>query len=250
MRKWDQYTQNIEERFSRILNEERDNIGTAARKIANSLKDKDHLLHVFGTGGHSMMAGEEMFYRAGGFIQINPIFFSSLSIINGVFESGVQRISGTAELAMRSHTFSPGEVMLIVSHVGFNTMTIEAATEAKERGLYVVGIESTETCNKMPAGHHTRHPSNKNLHDIADITIDAKIPYGDAVIEVPNAMQKIAAVSSILIFYILHLLEIRITEIMIEDGYEPLILRSSNIIGGKEHNEKIHEYYKHKVRAF
>lgn len=247
--RFEQYKQHIEERFSRILSEERDAIETAARKIANSLKDENHLLHVFGTGGHSMMAAEEIFHRAGGFVQIDPIFFASLSVTNNVLKSRVERIPGVSKVAMRSHTFLPGEVMLIVSHVGVNSMTIDAALEAKEHGLYVVGIESTEICNMLPAGHPARHPSNKNLNELVDVTIDAKIPYGDAVIEVPNAMQKIAPISSNLIFFILHILEIRITEIMIEDGYEPLIWRSGNIDGGDEHNDKYHELYKQKVKA-
>lgn len=243
------YRSFIDNGFSRILTEESATIETAARKIAESLRDEGHLLHIFGTGGHSMMAAEEIFHRAGGLVQVDPIFFAGLSVQNNVLKSRVERVTGVAQVAMRSHTFKPGEVMLIVSHVGVNSVTIDAALEAKSKGLYVVGIDAREICNALPSGHPVRHPSNKNLYEIADICIDAKIPYGDAAISIPNAMQKIAPVSSIFIFFILHLLEIRIAEIMIENGDEPIIWRSGNIDGGDAHNDVYHEKYKGVIKA-
>jgi len=249
MDRWKLYHKSITDRFDRILEEEASVIEDAARVIANSLKNPDHLLHVFGTGGHSMMAAEEIFHRAGGFAQVDPIFFAGLSVANNVLKSRVERVPGVSQVVFRSHTFQPGEVMLIVSHVGVNSMTIDAALEAKRLNQFVVAIEGREICDLLPPNHPVRHPSNKNLHDIADITIDAKIPYGDAVIEIPDAMQKIAPISSLLIFFILHLLEIRVAEIMIEEGFSPIIWRSGNIDGGDAHNDKYHEIYKNKIKA-
>jgi len=249
MNRFELYRDGIQSRFDRILKEEKDQIEIAARKIADSLKDPNHLLHVFGTGGHSMMAAEEIFHRAGGFAQVDPIFFAGLSVANNVLKSRVERVPGVSQVAFRSHTFLPGEVMLIISHVGVNSMTIDAAEEAKKFGQFVVAIESKEICDLLPPGHPARHPSNKNLHDIADVTIDAKIPYGDAIIEIPNAMQKIAPISSLLIFFTLHLIEIRVAEMMIEDGFDPIIWRSGNIDGGDKHNDTYHEIYKNKVKA-
>lgn len=244
-----QYQKKVTDGYERILAEERENIEVACQAIAQSLKDRKNLLHVFGTGGHSMMAAEEIFHRAGGFVQVDPIFFASLSVTNNVLKSRVERVPGVAQVAMRSHTFRDGEVMLVVSHVGANAITIDAALEAKKRGLYVVGIDARDICHTLPAGHPVRHPSNKNLYEIADVCIDAKIPYGDAVIEIPTAMQKIAPVSSLFIFFILHLMEIRIAEIMIENGDEPLIWRSGNIDGGDEHNDVYHDLYKGVIKG-
>lgn len=134
--------------------------------------------------------------------------------------------------------------MLIVSHVGVNAVTIDAALAAKEKGLYIVGIDARDICKALPPGHPVRHSSNKNLYELADVCIDSKIPYGDAVISIPGAMQNIASVSNILMFYILHMLEIRIAEIMLENGDDPLIWRSGNIDGGDEHNDYYHDKYK------
>ena len=249
MSRINEYRADIDSRFDKIMVEESEAIEIAAKKIADSLRNEENLLHIFGTGGHSMMAAEEIFHRAGGLAQIDPIFFASLSVTNNVLKSRVERVSGVAQVAMRSHTFRPGEVMLIVSHVGVNAVTIDAALEAREKGMYIVAIDSREICQKLPHGHPVRHPSNKNLYELADVTIDSKIPYGDAVIEIPNAMQKIAPVSSLLIFFILHMLEIRIIENMIEAGQDPIIWRSGNIDGGDKHNDFFHEKYKGRVKA-
>ena len=47
-------------------------IKKAAKILADQVQ-KGKLIHVFGTGGHSYIAGEEMFFRAGGLQSINAI---------------------------------------------------------------------------------------------------------------------------------------------------------------------------------
>ncbi len=61
----------VKEYLELINNEEKDNIRKAAEIIFEAMK-AGHILHVFATG-HSHMFAEELFYRAGGLIQINPI---------------------------------------------------------------------------------------------------------------------------------------------------------------------------------
>lgn len=237
------YYNELTSRMGLILEEEKDNIEKAAEMISDSLKDEDRLLHVFGTGGHSIMACEELFYRAGGLFQIDPIFFAGVAQINGGMKTQIERISGIAPIIMKPHTITEGEVIIISSQVGVNSLTIEAAEESKRRGLYVIGIESKELCSLIPKDFASRHPSGKNLHDIADVTIDAKIPYGDGVIEIEGAMQKTGAVSNILIFFILNSLVIRSVEKLIEKGANPPMIKSLNIPGGDEDNEKYLKKY-------
>ena len=51
--------------LSIIVSEEAENIAKAAEVMATCV-EQGKLIHVFGTGGHSYMAGEEMFYRPAG----------------------------------------------------------------------------------------------------------------------------------------------------------------------------------------
>lgn len=237
------YYKEISSRMELILAEEKGNIDKAAELISESLKNENRLLHIFGTGGHSIMACEELFYRAGSLFQIDPIFFSGVAQINGGMKAQVERVPGIAPIIMKPHTITKGEVIIISSQVGINSLTIDAAEESKRLGLYIVGIEAKELCNSIPKDCISRHSSGKNLHDIADVTIDAKIPYGDAVIEISGAQQKTGAVSNILIFFILHMLIIRTIEMLINKGINPAIIKSANIPGGDEYNKKYLDKY-------
>jgi uncharacterized phosphosugar-binding protein len=249
MDKLREYYQYISTRMLKILEEEMGNIDKAAEVISESLKNPDNLLHIFGTGGHSTMSATEIFDRAGGLAQIDPIFFSGICLENGARKAGIERVPGIAPIIMDSHTFNKGEVLIIASQVGINSLTIDAAQYGKEKNLFVIGLESRELCAKVPRDCVARHPSGKNLHDIADLTIDTKVPYGDGIIEIEGAMQKIGPVSNILMFYLLQMVIIRIVEKLIEKGANPPIWKSGNIPGGDESNALLEEKYARLVKA-
>ena len=51
--------------MQRILVEERDTLDKAAERLASQI-EADRLVHIFGPGGHSNLASQEGFFRAGG----------------------------------------------------------------------------------------------------------------------------------------------------------------------------------------
>ena len=60
-------------RLIRIIEEtQQEPIARAAQLIAQAIADKRRV-HVLGTGAHSMMAAEEVLWRAGGLAAWNPI---------------------------------------------------------------------------------------------------------------------------------------------------------------------------------
>jgi len=237
------------EHLEMVFKEERANIDKAAEMISESLKDEDNLLHIFGTGGHSIMAAEEVFCRAGGLFQINPIFFCGVSQINGGLKTQIERVPGIASYIMKPYDFHKNEVIIISSQAGINSLTIEAAQESKKKGLYVVAIEGRDICDKVPKDCVARHPSGKSLHDIADVTIDAKVAYGDAVLDIKGAMNRTGAISNILVFFALNMIIIRTIEKLTEKGYNPPIWKSANIPGGDESNSKFINKYVKLVKA-
>jgi uncharacterized phosphosugar-binding protein len=249
MDKLTEYYQTINTLMLRILEEERENIEQAAEVISESLKDEDNLLHIFGTGGHSTMSATEVFDRAGGLAQISPIFFSGICMENGAQKAKIERVPGIAPMIMDAYSFKKNEVLIVVSQVGINSLTIDAAQSGKDRGLYVIGLESRELCEKVPQDCIARHPSGKNLHDVVDLTLDTKIPYGDSVIEIEGAMQKSGPVSNILMFFLLNAMLVRTIEKLIEKGANPPIWKSGNIPGGDESNEIYAQKYGKLVKA-
>ena len=100
-----EYYQIVNERLAKILEEESENIELAAEMISETLKNEDNLLHIFGTGGHSTMSATEVFDRAGGLAQIDPIFFSEICLENGGRKAKIERVPGIAPMIMDAHTF-------------------------------------------------------------------------------------------------------------------------------------------------
>jgi len=49
--------------------------------MANAI-EADKLIHVYGGGGHTTLVMGEMFFRAGGLCNINPIMETGLSVFN------------------------------------------------------------------------------------------------------------------------------------------------------------------------
>ena len=50
--------------------------------LGSKLIAKDELIHVYGGGGHTTLVMGEMFFRAGGLANINPIMEPGLSVFN------------------------------------------------------------------------------------------------------------------------------------------------------------------------
>jgi uncharacterized phosphosugar-binding protein len=223
------------------------NIQEAATLIANSLlKEEDSVFHVFGCG-HSHMAAEELFYRAGGLACVNPILPSELMLHEGALKSSYyERNEDIIKLIFDRYDLRQGECIIIVSHSGRNGAPIEAAIEAKRRGLKVVAITSKEYKQKT----FSRHSSGKFLEDITDIVIDNCGHYGDAVLKIKKDTLEISfsPLSTVLNTIILNMIEAEIVSIMIKKNLVPPVFLSGNIEGAEEHNLKLIEKYKKRVK--
>ena len=183
--------------FHEIVEMNQESFKAAADVIVDRIK-KDRLIHVYGTGGHSVIVSEESFYRAGGLVQISPIIDAGLSLINGgLYTSMVGRTPGYARQVLRRYNLGPEDVLVINNAYGMNCISIDAAMDAKEHGATVIAITSPQHSNALPADHPARHPSRKALHDLADIVLDCRMPFGDAVVELPGLETKVSPVSTL-----------------------------------------------------
>ncbi len=244
----DKYYNNVLHFINKIYKEEKENIEKAARILANAIKE-DRLIHVFGTGGHSHMGAEELFYRAGGLVPINPILDPGIMLSYGGPRSTIiERIPEYCSKVMKLYDMKKGDPIIIVNAYGINSCTIDAALEAKRRGLIVIAITSPEFSKKIPPDHPARHPSKKNLYELADIVIDCKMPFGDAVVDIEGFPQKVAPISTILISFVLNALVARTVEILLKEGITPPVWMSANIPGGDEFNKKWIEKYRSRIK--
>ncbi len=231
-----------------IISED-ETIKKAAAVIGDSIM-RDQVIHVIGPGGHSNMAVEEMFSRAGGFACINAILDPGTNLSHGGFRSmKVERIPGYATAVLNSYGVgkTPNEVLIIVNAYGINAMTIDCALEAKKKGVTTVAITSTSFANQIPKDHPSRHPSGANLYQSVDIFINNHLPYGDAILSIEGCEQNVGPTSTFCNVFAVNYLVMETCKYLVSKGYTPPIFRSGNMPGGDEYNKHLVEKYSGKA---
>lgn len=232
-----------------LFQDESENVLRAAKVLAAQVR-ADRLIHVFGVGGHSVIGCEEFFCRAGGLACINPIFEASLMLSSGGMKSTmIERLPGVGDKAVRSHRPADGEVLIITSIYGINAASIDAALEAKRRGMTVIAITSREHARKTPKDFVARHPSRQNLFEVADITIDNHVPHGDTIVAEDDGNQQAGASSTILVSACVQWLCLETVAACAEIGVKAPLWQSANTPGGDERNAASLEKYSSRVRA-
>ena len=133
------YLQRICSMLNDVERDEIDAIQAAAEKTYQSLKNGG-LLHVFSTG-HSHMIVEELFYRAGGLVPVNPILDNSLMLHEGAITSTKnERISGLAENILKNAGLKKDDTILISSNTGINNVKI--ITMEKSRAQIMIFLDT------------------------------------------------------------------------------------------------------------
>lgn len=235
--------------MQRVLDEETPAIERAAAALADQIA-QDRLVHVFGPGGHSNLASQEIFFRAGGLMHVSAILDEGTLLSNGALRSmAIERTPGYGKVVIADQGLGSGDLLILVNAYGINAALIDAALEARSRGVFLIGISSREHAENSAPGHPARHPTKKNLHDIVDIAIDTKVPIGDAVVQLPGMTESIAAISTFANAFALNALVINTVARLLERGIEPPVWRSGNAPGGDEANAKFIGEFRHRVRA-
>ena len=240
----EQYRDMTQEILATIMDREKENLENAATAMARSIK-AGRLIHVFGTGGHNIMAGMEIFKRAGGLVPINPIFPPGLSVADA--HPATERLLDYAAKALVHYNVQRGDVILVINCNGINPVTIEAAIESKKMGLKVITVTSSQFSRGIPADALSRHPNNKDLCDLGDIVIDSHVPLGDAVVEIENLQQKVSSVSTMANTFIVQSLSALTVDKLVKMGVEPEVWASANVQGGTENNRKYRSKYRGRI---
>lgn len=237
-----EFTSKVKELIDIVYNKEKDNIKASAKLIFESIKDGG-VLHVFATG-HSHMLAEEMFYRAGGLVAIDPILRPFLMQHEGAISSTkFERLPGIAKVVYDGLELQEGEPFIVVSNSGINAVPIEFAQIAKENNHKVIVITSVESSKKL----NSRALDGRHLYECGDIVIDNHVPHGDGIVDTKYG--NVGAVSSIICSYIAQSLVLEIINLYMENDMIPPIYMSANLAGGDEHNKKVYEEYKKRVKS-
>ena len=229
-----------------VFTSEEPNLDKTAALITNCISDGG-VLHIFGAG-HSHLFCEEVCYRAGGLVPVNPILDIGYTLMGNTPSQStrLERLDGFIETVMDGYIFKPDEVILILSQPGRNPGPVGAALYAKEKGLSVVAVTSLS----QSKGTTSRHKSGKKLYEIADVVIDNHVPHGDASVELATDFPKVAPLSTIVGASILQFLVAEVSGRIMESGKNPPVWVSSNIEGGDRHNQEMMELYQSRFKPF
>ena len=242
------YFKAITENIEKVMKEQGENIEKAAKAMADAI-DQDKLISVYGGGGHTTLCMGEMFFRAGGLCNINPIMEPALSVFNQSLKYlELERTVNFGSSIVKYYDLKEGDLLIIFHNIGINAATIDAAMEAKKNGAKIIAVSSSYWQKEMPKDHFIRHPSGKNLFDFADICIDDYNPVGDAVVTVDGCDTPIAPVSNVVDFYIIHALEIATIRECVKRGVTPPVWKSANTPGGDEFNKANIDKYKPRIK--
>ena len=240
----EEYLPKICEMLEQIEAQEREAIEQAAQAAYQSIR-QGGLLHAFSTG-HSHMMVEELFYRSGGIVPINPILREDLMLHSGAITSTkLERESGIATEIMEKAGLQTGDTLLLSSNSGINTVPVEAALYAKEKGVFVVCITSMQATEQLKS----RHKSGKRLCDVCDVVIDNHAPLGDGLLTIPGYGQVTGGASTFGSLYIAQRIVLNIENRYLKDGLRPPVLASANVPGGDEFNLQLVQTYQDRIKA-
>ena len=237
-----EFNEIIKELIDTIENQEKDNIKKAS-KIMYDVMNNEGLVHVFATG-HSHMFSEELFYRACGLVQINPILIPPLMQHEGaVTSTKLERKTGLAKEIFDKEDIRENECVIVVSNSGINSVPIEFASLAKKKNLKVIVITSVASSRKLSP----RNELNLHLYELGDVVIDNHSPYGDGAIKRNYGF--IGACSTILNSYIAQSLVLEIIKLYEDDGKTPPVFLSANTPNGDDHNKELMKKYQGRIKA-
>lgn len=224
------------------LREEGPQIEAAAAMMAECIA-AGGVVHVFGSG-HSHMMAEEVFHRAGGLFAFNAMLDVNLTSFGTLKAGMVERTEGYAKVILASFDVLPGEVVVVVSNSGINPVPIELAIEAGKLGARTIAITSAASYRDAAS----RHSSGQKLSDVAELTVDSRVPVGDAILALDGLDAPVAASSTVLGAALMNALVAQTAADLLARGVQPPVIVSMNVPGGDERNAALTERYRPRLR--
>jgi len=239
-----EYLQRVMGLIQRIADEEGPAVQEAARLMADAIQN-GHNLFAFGCT-HSSLPIQDLVYRAGGLMLINPIFGPGIAAMDtrpATLSSDLEKIPGYARALLDNSPLKEGDVLIVVSVSGRNAVPIEMAQLARERGAKVIGVTSCAYSSSVTS----RHPSGKKMHEFADVVLDNKVDKGDAVLEAEGMPQKFCPASGVTSIALLQSLVAATVQELLARGITPPVFLAANVDEGKAYNERLLNQYREHI---
>ncbi|WP_253875318.1 SIS domain-containing protein [Actinomadura rupiterrae] len=221
----DAYFDAVTELLRTVRDAERERIDEAADATASALASGRRLF-AFGSS-HSALPVQDIVYRAGGLMLVNPLPAPGLSGVEtrpATLGTALERLPGYAAALLDASPVQEGDVLIVVSVSGRNALPVELASLAAARGLVVVAVTSR--------AYGTR------LAEVAHIVLDNHVPIGDAILTDPSVSEPFCATSGVVVTALLQALTAAVIERLAARGLAPPVFRSVNLPGGADRNKQ------------
>ncbi len=239
-----EYLNNLQRILKEITENQMSAIDECSEIFAEALENNRNIF-LFGTG-HSHMLAEELFYRAGGLVKLQPVLETALMLHESASKSTeIERLEGYAEILFNSYKMKENDVIVIASNSGRNGIPVDMAVLAKEKGLKVIALTNLNHSKASPS----RHKSGKKLYELADTVLDNMGCLGDASVSFPKLGRNACPTSTSTGAAILHAAVAGCIEIMLSHGITPEVFSSSNVDGGDAINEAFIDKYKGIIKS-
>jgi len=227
--------------LQRVASEEEPAVQKAAELMADAVAGGGNIF-AFGCT-HSSLPIQDLVYRAGGLMLINPIFGPGIAAMDtrpATLSSEIEKLPGYARALIDNTPLKAGDALILVSVSGRNAVPVEMAQLAQQRGVKVIGLTSRAYSEAVSS----RHPTGKKMHDFADVVLDNKVDKGDAVLHAEGMPQKFCPASGVTSIAILQALVAATIQELLRRGIVPPVFLAANVDGGKEYNARLLEQYK------
>jgi uncharacterized phosphosugar-binding protein len=198
----------------------------AAKLCADALENGG-VIHIFDSGH---MVSSELIHRAGGLAALSGLSFK-LEVDNLVRTRAESPPAASPGLSYKyiEHVFESdqlraGDVLFVGSVSGKTPNVIELALQARTHGLTVIGLTSIAYSSRLDP----MHPSGKRLYEVADLVLDNRAPYGDAMLEVEGLDYDICPASGMGAATIMWAIMAGLVEEMLARGLKPSVFPSVN----------------------
>ncbi|MGQ9734971.1 MAG: sugar isomerase domain-containing protein [Candidatus Bipolaricaulia bacterium] len=239
-----QYFERVLDILQEVQRTQMERIQQAARLIADTIA-REGIVHIFGAG-HSHLLAEEVFFRAGGLAPVNAILEPSLMLHAGALKStAIEKISQYATVLLEYHDVRPGDVLIIISNSGVNSVPVELAIQARAQKVTTIGL----TCIAYSQQLQPNNPAGKRLYEVVDLVIDNGGVPGDAILKGPGLEPGVGPTSTVVGATILNALMAEAIQDLWARGIEPPVFLSSHLDGAAEHNARLAQRYRERIRS-
>ncbi|MEU6493744.1 SIS domain-containing protein [Streptomyces sp. NPDC046984] len=224
----------------RVRDEDAEEIATAGTLVADVVAAGGRLF-AFGAG-HSSLAAQDLVYRAGGLALMNLLAVPGVvgvDVMPATLGSALERVDGLAGAVLDSSPLRSGDLLVIISLSGRNALPVEMATNARARGVKVIGVTSVAYASETSS----RHVSGTYLKDHCDIVLDSRIAVGDATLTLDAIPAPFAPASTVVTTALLQAVMATAAGVLADRGVEPPLLRSGNVDGGHDWNARVMREY-------